>query len=314
MQPLSSLKSYHLKNTWLTIGSFDGVHRGHQEIVKKLSSGAHAVGAQAVVLTFFPHPAKVLGKRTDFYYLTSPEERAALLGELGIDFVITYPFDLEVAATPARDFVKEIHTHLGFRHLWIGHDFALGRKREGDAPTLRRLGEEFGFQVEVVKQVKVQDFAVSSSQIRALIREGKVDQAELLLGRPHKVKGMVVPGDGRGRTIGIPTANLKVWEEKLLPASGVYVCRAWVGGEQYGAVTNIGVRPTFDQQESIPHLEAHLLDFDADLYGQEVALEFIRRLRAEQRFPNPEALVAQINKDIEQGRLVLAEKTKEVFP
>ena len=314
MQPLSSLKSYHLKNTWLTIGSFDGVHRGHQEIVKKLSSGAHAVGAQAVVLTFFPHPAKVLGKRTDFYYLTSPEERAALLGEMGIDFVITYPFNLEVAATSARDFVKEIHAHLGFRHLWIGHDFALGRKREGDALTLRRLGEEFGFQVEVVNQVKVQDFAVSSSQIRALIREGKVDQAELLLGRPYKVKGKVVPGDGRGRTIGIPTANLKVWEEKLLPASGVYVCQAWVGGEQYGAVTNIGVRPTFDQQEPIPHLEAHLLDFDEDLYGQEVALEFIRRLRDEQRFPNPEALVAQINKDIEQGLLVLSEKTKEIFP
>jgi riboflavin kinase / FMN adenylyltransferase len=313
MQPLSSLKSYHLKNTWLTIGSFDGVHRGHQEIVKKLSSGAHAVGAQAVVLTFYPHPAKVLGKRTDFYYLTSPEERAVLLGEMGIDFVITYPFDLEVAATSARDFVKEIHTHLGFRHLWIGHDFALGRKREGDAPTLRRLGDEFGFQVEIVNQVKVQDFAVSSSQIRALIREGKVDQAELLLGRPYIVKGKVVPGDGRGRTIGIPTANLKVWEEKLLPGSGVYVCQAWVGGEQYGAVTNIGVRPTFDQQEPTPHLEAHLLDFDEDLYGQEVALEFIQRLRDEQRFPNPQALVTQINKDIKQGRLVLSEKTKEKF-
>jgi riboflavin kinase / FMN adenylyltransferase len=221
---------------------------------------------------------------------------------------------LEVAATSARDFVKEIHTHLGFRHLWIGHDFALGRKREGDAPTLRRLGDEFGFEVEVVNQVKVQDLAVSSSQVRALIREGKVAQAELLLGRPYKVKGKVVPGDGRGRTIGIPTANLKVWEEKLLPASGVYVCQAWVDGEQYGAVTNIGVRPTFDQQEPIPHLEAHLLDFDEDLYGQEVALDFIRRLRDEQRFPNPQALVAQINKDIEQGLLVLSEKTKEIFP
>ena len=313
MQPLTSLKSFHLKNTWLTIGSFDGVHRGHQEIVKDLSSGAHAAGAQAVVLTFHPHPAKVLGKRQDFYYLTSPEERAALLGDMGVDFVITYPFDLQVAATSARDFVAEIHEHLGFRKIRVGHDFALGRNREGDIPTLRRLGEEFGFTVEVVEQVKVNEAGVSSSRVRALIREGDVVQAEHLLGRPYSVKGKVIPGDGRGRTIGIPTANLSVWLEKLLPRPGVYVCQARVGGEVHGAVTNIGFRPTFDQKELLPHVEAHLLDFDRDLYGSEISLDFIQRLRDEQRFPNPQALVAQIHRDIERGRLILSEVPKEKF-
>lgn len=313
MQPLTSLKSYHLKNTWLTIGSFDGVHRGHQEIIKNLSSGAHAAGAQAVVLTFHPHPAKVLGKRQDFYYLTSPEERAALLSEMGVDFVITFPFDMQVAATSARDFVEEIHAHLGIRTLWVGHDFALGRNREGDIPFLSRLGKEFGFTVEVVEQVKVDDLVVSSSQIRALLRQGEVNQAQLLLGRPYSVEGTVVPGDGRGRTIGIPTANLRVWEEKLLPRSGVYVCRALIGEEFHGAVTNIGVRPTFDQQELVPHVEAHLLDFDQDLYGKEIRLEFIHRLRDEQRFPNPQSLVAQIYQDIERGRLILSEVTQEKF-
>jgi riboflavin kinase / FMN adenylyltransferase len=311
MQPLTTLKSFHLKNTWLTIGSFDGVHRGHQEIIKNLISGAREAGAQAVVLTFHPHPAKVLGKRQNFYYLTSPDERATLLGAMGVDYVITYPFDLQVAATSALDFVTEIQTHLGFTHLLVGHDFALGRNREGDLPTLRHLGDKFGFTVDLIEQVKVDDLAVSSSQIRALLREGAVDQAGLMLGHPYVVKGTVVPGDGRGRTIGIPTANLNFWEEKLLPRQGVYVCHARIGEVVHGAVTNIGFRPTFDQQDLTPHVEAHLLDFDQDLYGQELSLEFIQRLRDEQRFPNPQALVTQIFQDIERGRLILSEVAKE---
>jgi riboflavin kinase / FMN adenylyltransferase len=268
---------------------------------------------QAVVLTFHPHPAKVLGKRQDFYYLTSPEERADLLRNMGVDHVITYSFDLQVARTSARDFVAEIQEHLGFRQLWVGHDFALGRNREGDLPTLRRLGEEFGFTVVEIEQVKVDNIAVSSSQVRAVIRQGEVARAEVLLGRPYIVKGIVIPGDGRGRTIGIPTANMKVWEEKLLPLSGVYVCQALINEEIYGAVTNIGFRPTFDQKDPIPHVEAHLLDFERDLYGKELSLAFIQRLRDEQRFPNPQALVAQIYQDIERGRLILSEVTTEKF-
>jgi riboflavin kinase/FMN adenylyltransferase len=309
MQHLYALNSLNLKNTWLAIGSFDGVHRGHQEIVRRLSSGAHAEGAQSVVLTFHPHPKIVLGKRKDFFYLTSPEERAAILGEYGIDLVITYPFDLQVAGTSARDFVEKIHTHLGFNRLWVGPDFALGRKREGDIPALRKLGSEFGFFLEAIAPVKISEIQISSSQIRTLLSEGKVEQAIDLLNRPYSLSGVVVPGDGRGRTIGIPTANLHVWEEKLLPGAGVYVCQALVNNRYHGAVTNIGVRPTFDHRTLILQVEAHLLDFSEDLYGQEIKLEFLHRLRDEHRFPDPQALVNQINQDIAQARLMLAEKS-----
>ena len=309
MQHLYALNSLDLKNTWLTIGSFDGVHRGHQEIVRRLSSGAYAEGAQAVVLTFHPHPKKVLGKRKDFYYLTSPEERAAILGDIGVDIVITFPFDMQVAGTSARDFVKEIHAHLGFTRLWVGPDFALGRKREGDLPTLRRFGDELDFIVETIDPVTVGDNQVSSSQIRALLGEGSVEQVRVLLNRPYSVSGTVVPGDGRGRTIGIPTANLRVWDEKQLPGSGVYVCQALVSNRYHGAVTNIGVRPTFDHHSMALQVEAHLLDFKEDLYGQEIGLEFLHRLRDERRFSGPQALVAQIHQDIERARLMFAEKS-----
>ena len=309
MQHQYGLDSLQLKNTWLTIGSFDGVHRGHQEIVRRLSTEAHAVGAQAVVLTFHPHPKKVLGIKKDFYYLTSPDERAVLLGEFGADLVVTYPFDLQVAGTSARDFVREIHAGLGFTHLLVGPDFALGRKREGDIPTLRRLGGELGFEVETFGPIKVDDLQVSSSQIRALLDAGDVEEVNFLLKRPYTVSGPVVPGDGRGRTIGIPTANLKVWEEKQLPKSGVYVCRALLDGQAWGAVTNIGVRPTFDHRTMAIQVEAHLLDYYDDLYGRELNLQFIHRLRDEQRFSGPQALVTQIHLDIERARLMLAEKS-----
>jgi len=309
MQHHYALNSLFLNNTWLTIGSFDGVHRGHQEIVRRLSSGAHAQGAQAVVLTFHPHPKKVLGKSKDFYYLTSPVERADILGNYGIDIVVTFSFDMQVAGTSARDFVKELHAHLGFTRLWVGPDFALGRKREGDVPTLRLLGDEFDFIVETIDPVKVGDSQVSSSKIRALLGEGDVEQVSALLNRPYSIGGTVVAGDGRGRTIGIPTANLRVWEEKQLPRSGVYVCHALVGDQNHGAVTNIGIRPTFDHRTMALQVEAHLLDFDDNLYGQEIELEFLYRLRDERRFSGPQALVAQIHQDIEQARVMLAEKS-----
>jgi len=308
MQHLSALNSLFLKNTWLTIGSFDGVHLGHQEIVRRLSSGAHAESSQAVVLTFHPHPKKVLGKSKDFYYLTSPEERATLLGDFGADLVVTYPFDLQVARTSARDFIEDIHTHLGFKQLWVGPDFALGRKREGNIPALRHLGDEFGFEVETLAPVSLNETQVSSSQIRALLAEGDVEQARILLNRPYTVSGLVVPGDGRGRTIGIPTANLRVWAEKQLPRSGVYVCQALIDNRCVGAVTNIGVRPTFDHRTLALQVETHLLNLNDDLYGQEIRLEFLYRLRDERRFPGPQALVAQIRQDIQRARSMLAEK------
>ena len=309
MQHYWTLEDVHLRGAWLTIGSFDGVHRGHQEIVRNMTAGARAVGSPAVVLTFHPHPAVVLGKRNGPMYLTTPEERAELLGKMGVDVVISHPFTLAISRMTAVEFMQIVCDHLGLRNLWVGHDFALGRGREGDVPALRRLGEKFGYEVTALPPVEIDGQVISSSLIRSLITRGDVKEAARLLGRPHRIRGRVEPGDGRGRTIGIPTANLAIWEGLVLPAAGVYTARAKIGaldGETWGAVVNIGFRPTFQTGDPVMRVEAHLLDFQDDLYGKLVQLEFLARLRDEQRFPNVDALVSQIQADIQQARKILA--------
>jgi riboflavin kinase/FMN adenylyltransferase len=306
MQHFWSLDEIFIKQSWLTIGSFDGVHVGHQRILRNLTNDAHQAGATAVVLTFYPHPAVVLGKRENAFYLTTPEEQAELLGELGADIVITHPFTKEVANTSAQDFIATLDAHLDINCLWIGYDFALGKDREGDAPTLRRLGERFGYRVKVVDPVHIEGEIVSSSRIRKALYAGEVEQAKRLLGRAYRIGGEVIHGDGRGRRIGIPTANMRVWEHRVLPKPGVYVCRAQVNQETWGAVTNVGFRPTFEGQPPSPQVEAHLLDFDRDLYGEQIHLDFLVRLRDEKRFPDAPTLVRQIHEDIRKGRKILS--------
>jgi len=304
-QILGSLNEASFTHAWLTIGSFDGVHLGHQSIVRQLVSRAHTAGSPAVVLTFHPHPAVVLRGKTGDIYLTLPEERAQIFGILGVDGVIIEPFTLELSATSAIEFVARLKNRLGLRHLMIGHDFTLGRAREGDFSVLSRLGKEHGFDVEEVEVVQFEGEVISSSRIRFMLEAGEVSRAAQWLGRPYRVSGTVVPGDQRGRTIGIPTANLSVPSGKIRPTSGVYACQAWVDGRAWAAAVNIGVRPTFDGQGTPLHLEAHLLDFSGDLYGQTVSLDFIERLRAEQRFTNVQALIAQINMDINRTREII---------
>lgn len=309
-----SLEEIHLQDTWLTIGTFDGVHRGHQEIVHKLVANAHADNAQAVVLTFYPHPAIILGKRPDPYYLTTPEERANLLGDFGVDVVITLPFTPQLSSKTASEFVSLIKSHIGMRHLMVGPDFALGHDRGGDIKTLIALGEEFGYSLSTISPVVVDGKEVSSSRIRAALSEGDLDQVNLLLGRSFFINGHVVPGDGRGSEIGIPTANLSVWLERALPKSGVYASKAIINGNINESVTNVGVRPTFDSQQNHLHVETHLLNFVEQIYGQEIHLEFISRLRDEQRFPNVEALVSQITKDIIDAKQILTtEDVKHIY-
>jgi riboflavin kinase / FMN adenylyltransferase len=290
---------------WLTIGSFDGVHLGHQAIVRRLAAGAHAENAPAVVLTFHPHPAKVLRNRQGPFYLTTPEERADLLGEMGVDMVITHPFNHDVAGLSAREFISRLHNSLGMGHLCIGHDFALGRGREGNFELLQQLGTEFGYTVESFSPVELDEQVISSSRIRSALAEGDVVLAGRLLGRSYQARGAVIHGDGRGRTIGIPTANLELWNERLIPKPGVYACLAQVDGAAWQAVTNIGYRPTFDGQTVEIHVETHLLDFKHDLYGHEVALSFVERLRDEQRFSGVTELVEQIHRDIVRAREIL---------
>lgn len=262
----------------------------------------HSKKLATVVVTFHPHPAAVLRGRMGDFYLTLPEERVQLLFDQGADGVVVLPFDVGLAATSARDFMAQVKKHLGLKILYAGQDFALGRGREGNIEVLRQLGLEMDYLVQVVEPVSLDGQMVSSSRIRALLEAGDVSRAAAFLGRPYRLSGKVVPGDQRGRLIGIPTANLQIQEGKLKPAGGVYACRAWVGETAWAAAVNIGVRPTFDGEGSPIHVEAHLLDFTGDLYGQSLSIEFLEYLRGERRFASVQALVEQIHIDLESTR------------
>ena len=289
----------------VTIGSFDGVHRGHQALIKQVRAAALADRRASVVVTFFPHPSVVLGRAHPFY-LTSPEEKLVQINRTGVDWLIELPFTAETAQLRAADFIDQLQQHARLRELWIGHDFALGYKREGNAEFLTQLGRARGFAVHAVDPLTNDGEIISSSNIRAALRAGEVAHAAHLLGRPFRVSGKVVPGDGRGRTIGIPTANLEVWPDHALPASGVYACRAWVGHIPHRAAVNVGTRPTVTA-DTHRTVEAHLLDYDHDLYGLNLALDFSERLRGEQRFASVQELITQIRSDVETTRALLSD-------
>jgi len=304
MSHYHSLEAVSLTGSWLTIGVFDGVHLGHQQIIRQLTAGAQVSGAPAVLLTFTPHPAKVLAGR-EIPCLTTPDERAEILFGLGVDEVITLPFTRELAELSAENFMAELKQHLGLKKLLIGYDFALGKGRAGNFQRLGEIGKSLDYEILAVEAVRLKDDVISSTLIRQTIADGAVALAAVKLGRYYSMQGSVIPGDGRGRTIGIHTANVDLPAGKALPANGVYACWAFVEGEKRSAVTNIGLRPTFTGGEAVPRVEAHLLDYSADLYGKTLKLEFVERLRGEQKFPSVEALLAQIRADIERARELL---------
>jgi riboflavin kinase/FMN adenylyltransferase len=289
----------------VTIGSFDGVHRGHRTLIDRVRTSATNARRASIVVTFFPHPSVVLGHAEPFY-LTSPEEKLVQINQTGVDLLIELPFTRETSLIRASEFVDQLITQLRLRELWIGHDFALGYKREGNAEFLARLGHERGFTVHAVDPLTNDDEIISSSAIRSALREGDIAHANKQLGRPFRLSGRVVKGDGRGKTIGVLTANLDVWPEHAVPANGVYACRAWVGHIPHRAAVNIGTRPTVTN-ETARTIEAHLLDFDKDLYGLNLALDFFERLRGEQKFSGIEALVTQIRSDIQRTHELLAD-------
>ena len=293
--------------TIVAVGVFDGVHRGHQFLLRRLVREAQQRGAVPTVLTFFPHPDVVLGRAEGRHYLMTPDQRAATLGQLGVELVVTHAFDDAVRQVRAADFVDRLFAHLRLQELWVGADFALGYKREGNVAFLQAQGVEKGFKLETVELVANDNNGktISSNGIRNALRAGDVAQAWEWLGRPYKLEAEVVHGDGRGRTIGFPTANMDVWEEQVLPENGVYAGWAHLNGETFMAVANVGDRPTFEGKTV--RLEAHLLDFDRDIYGQTLGFEFVARLRPEMRFDGIEALVAQIHADAALGRTLLAE-------
>lgn len=290
----------------VTIGVFDGVHRGHQHLISNLVAEARASGRGAVVLTFHPHPDVVLRGLEGRYYLTSPEQKAARLHELGIDCVITLTFDEALRQMRAADFVDAMVRRLKLSSLWIGSDFALGYRREGNVEFLQQQGSEKNFVVHVIDLLLNETNVISSTSIRAALQAGDVEQANAWLGRGYAVSGEVVHGEKRGRKIGFPTANIAAWSEQIIPANGVYAGWAYLDGERHMAVTNIGVRPTFAGDDVT--IEAHLLDFDRDIYGKTLDVTFETRLRPEQHFDGIEALIAQINRDVVSGRGYLAQR------
>lgn len=309
MQHTRSLEELSLSGAWVSIGVFDGVHLGHQEILGALVSGARQAGAPPVVLTFWPHPAVVLGKRNDLKCLTTPEERAELLGDLGVEVVITQPFTPELANLTAEAFMRRVSAHLGLHRLLVGYDFALGRGREGTAERLGQIGRRLGYRVQALGPVRNGGEVLSSSTIRRRVADGEVAGARAALGRPYALSGAVVHGDGRGRKIDIPTANIAYLQGKVIPANGVYATWAWVAGERHPAATNVGTNPTFTPDKQTPNVEAHLLDFDRDLYGETLRLEFVQRLRDELKFSSVPALLDRIHADIRETREILAADT-----
>jgi riboflavin kinase / FMN adenylyltransferase len=315
MSMIPDLVQFSLNACHATIGTFDGVHRGHQVLIAQLVSSARQAGNPSVVVTFFPHPAVLLRNIEGPYYLTSSAEREDILKQLGVDHVITLPFTRELANLTAQEFMSSLQSQLHIRHLWVGDNFALGRNREGDIPNITLIGKDLGYTVGVIPTSTNTTSGISSSIIRQAISSGNVTQAAALLGRYHRVCGEVVQGDGRGKSIGIPTANLKHWQQQLLPTNGVYATKTWVNDQFYPSVTNIGSRPTFDSATPGIHIETLLIGYNQDLYGLQICLEFVQYLRAEQRFASVDALLKQIQEDINTTQEVLnhAPRTQDLF-
>lgn len=303
--------------TFITIGNFDGLHRGHQMLLARLlqNATAHSDSAHpgsAALLTFHPHPLRVLRPGTPLELLTTPEERLALAGRLGIEVGVIQPFTPELAQLDPPAFLELLVRHLGMAGLTVGPDFALGRNRAGNLDVLAALGREMGFELDVVQPVQVAGEEVRSYAIRQALVSGEVERAAGMLGRDYSISGVVVEGDRRGRTIGIPTANLRVAEDRLLPADGVYANWVWsddpATAPRLAGVTNIGMRPTMGGTER--RVECHIFDFpqageSGDLYGKTVTLAFVQRLRAEQRFESIDSLIAQIQRDMAAARAIL---------
>jgi riboflavin kinase/FMN adenylyltransferase len=320
MQYFESVERAALRGAYLAIGSFDGLHRGHRHLLDKMTKAALEDGAPAAVMTFFPHPRVVLGqasrpgaRRDDgppFRYLIPLEERLRLLGEFPLDAVIVQPFTPEFSQVRAADFLSTLKNRLGLRALWCGPNFSLGYRREGTVTYLTEKSAALDFSLYVVPPLADASGPIASNRIRQALSGGDVVGAAELLGRLFSISGKVVHGKGRGRTLGFPTANLDLWPELALPAYGIYA--GWVthAGRRYAGATSIGVRPTFENGTAHEAtVETHLLDFDGDLYGATLQLEFVARLREEIRFPNTDALCDQMKQDVAQTRRLLQEET-----
>lgn len=292
-----------IRGAVLTLGNFDGVHLGHQKIIRKVVARARALRCASAVFTFEPHPQKVLSPLTSPPLIASNEDRTRLIAGLGADFLILAKFTKDFASKHPGEFVEEAIVPMSVREIWVGHDFSFGKGKTGTAEYLKSLGGEFGFRVFEIPAYKKGGQIVSSSRIRGLVKTGRVGEASRLLGRNFSITGAVVRGKRAGSDLGFPTANIKVRSE-LVPGRGVYAAYAFAGGRKHLAAVNVGVAPTLG---AVPLcVEAHLLDFKGNMYGKTIVVEFVKRLRDETPFTSTEALVRRIEKDVAIVRRILA--------
>lgn len=285
----------------VTIGNFDGVHLGHQSLIHRALDIGHANNLETVAITFWPHPRLILPAYGEHFPLSTREERLGLLEAAGVENILEIAFTPSLASMGARDFVRQYLLPLNLRHLVVGHDFTLGRGREGNADFLDKLAKEWGFVVNRVTPLFLDGEVISSTRLRGAIKKGEMELAARLLGRPYKLCGKVVHGQGRGTGLGFPTANLGQYEA-LLPAHGVYASLASYDGKRYLALTNIGANPTFGHNKT--SVESFLLDCDQNIYGKRLCIEFLARIREERTFASPHELVGQISKDMEKARQI----------
>lgn len=294
------------RGTVATVGTFDGVHRGHWTVLREIRERADATDRRSVLVTFDPHPLRIVRPEHAPLMLTTPVEKKEILAESGLDYAVFISFTEALSRYEPRRFVEEILVErLRVEELVIGYDHGFGRDREGDPETLHAIGVELGFTVDVVPPVSVGDAAVSSSRIRETLLQGQVADVIESLGRPYSIRGIVVRGEGRGKGLGFPTANLGLMErDKLVPPEGIYAVRGVLKDGSYAGALHMGPRPTF--KGSPPSVELHLLDFDRDIYGEEVRVDFIKRLRGIAPFAGVDALLEQIRKDVDQAREIVS--------
>lgn len=281
----------------MTIGTFDGVHLGHQKIIAQITAAAKDKDCDSLVLTFFPHPRMVLQEGTEMKQLNTIEEKTALLEQLGVDHLVIHPFDKAFSRMTAEEFVKEVLVDtFRLKKIIIGYDHRFGRNRTADINDLITYGETYGFEVAQISAEELNAVSISSTKIRTALNEGNIELANNYLGYPYAITGKVVKGQQLGRTIGYPTANISVREDyKLIPQNGVYVVQSTIQEKTVFGMMNIGNRPTVDG--TLQTIEVHFLDFDQDLYTQNISVSLLKRLRSEQKFPSLDALKTQLHHD-----------------
>ena len=298
MKIFNSIKSFNAtKPTIVTIGTFDGVHLGHQKIVAQITKNAHALNCESLVLTFFPHPRMVLQESTEMKQLNTLNEKIALLDNLGIDNLVVHPFDKEFSRLTAEEFVKKVLVDVfKIKKIIIGHDHRFGRNRTATIDDLINFGETYGFEVEQISAEEINEVSISSTKIRNALLEGNIELATNYLGYDYSLTGIIFKGKQLGRTIGYPTANITIEEDyKLIPNNGVYIAKSVLNGKTIFGMMNIGTRPTVDGTKQT--IEINFFDFKQDLYGQKITISLLHRMRSEQKFESIDALKNQLGKD-----------------